>query len=53
MYAIRSYYETKMAEYLGVKYCSLTNSGSSANLLALSALTSYKLGDRRIRNNFV
>jgi len=42
-------FETKMAEYLGVKYCSLTNSGSSANLLALSALTSYKLGDRRIK----
>lgn len=41
-------FETKMAEYMGMKYCSLTNSGSSANLLALTALTSYKLGDRRI-----
>lgn len=44
-------FETKMAEYLGVKYCSLTNSGSSANLLALSALTSYKLGERRIKRD--
>ena len=42
-------FEKKMADYLGVKYCSLVNSGSSANLLAFMALTSYKLGDRRIR----
>lgn len=44
-------FEVKMAEYLSVKYCSLTNSGSSANLLALSALTSYKLGERRIKRD--
>lgn len=42
-------FEKRMAEYLGTKYCSLTNSGSSANLLAFMALTSPKLGDRRIR----
>lgn len=41
-------FETKMAEYLGVKFCSLTNSGSSANLLAFMALTSQELGERRI-----
>lgn len=34
---------------MGVGHCSLTNSGSSANLLALAALTSPKLGDQRIR----
>lgn len=32
-----------------MKYCSLTNSGSSANLLAFSALTSPLLGERRIK----
>lgn len=42
-------FEKNFAEFLGVKYCSLTNSGSSANLLALMTLTSYKLGNRRIR----
>ena len=42
-------FETKMAEYLGVKFCSLTNSGSSANLLAFMALTSQELGERRIK----
>jgi CDP-6-deoxy-D-xylo-4-hexulose-3-dehydrase len=41
-------FEKEFAEFLGVKYCSLTNSGSSANLLAFMALTSPKLGDRRI-----
>lgn len=44
-------FESKMAEYLNVKFCSLTNSGSSANLLALTALTSYKLGERRIKRD--
>ncbi len=44
-----SQFEAKFADFLGVKYCSLTNSGSSANLLALMALTSSKLGDRRIQ----
>ncbi|MBP2636941.1 MAG: DegT/DnrJ/EryC1/StrS aminotransferase [Firmicutes bacterium] len=41
-------FEKEFAEFLGVRYCSLTNSGSSANLLAFMALTSYKLGERRI-----
>lgn len=42
-------FEQDFAEFLGVKYCSLTNSGSSANLLAFMALTSHKLGERRIK----
>jgi len=42
-------FETEFAEKIGVKYCSLTNSGSSANLLAFMALTSYKLGEKRIK----
>jgi len=42
-------FEREFAEFLGIKYCSLTNSGSSANLLAFMALTSYKLGDKRIK----
>jgi CDP-4-dehydro-6-deoxyglucose reductase, E1 len=41
-------FEEKFAKFLGVKYCLLTNSGSSANLLAISALTSTKLGDRKL-----
>ncbi|MBR3149325.1 MAG: lipopolysaccharide biosynthesis protein RfbH [Eubacterium sp.] len=41
-------FEDKLAEYLGVKYVSLVNSGSSANLLAFAILTSPLLGDRRI-----
>lgn len=39
----------KIAAYLDVKFISLVNSGSSANLLALSALTSKKLGDKRLK----
>lgn len=42
-------FEWKLAEYLGVKYCSLVNSGSSANLIAFMALTSPLLGERAIR----
>ena len=42
-------FEKKLAEFLHVKYALSTNSGSSANLLALSALTSYKLGDKQIK----
>lgn len=42
-------FEKRFAEWLGVRYCSLTNSGSSANLLAFSALTSPELGERQIR----
>ena len=37
-------FEEKFARYLGIKYCSLVNSGSSANLLAFMALTSPLLG---------
>jgi len=39
----------KIAEFLDVEHVLLTNSGSSANLLAFSALTSEKLGDRRLK----
>jgi CDP-6-deoxy-D-xylo-4-hexulose-3-dehydrase len=42
-------FEAGLARFLGVRHCSLTNSGSSANLLAFSALTSPTLGERRIR----
>lgn len=42
-------FEKKFAEYLGIKYCSLVNSGSSANLCAFMALTSPLLGERRIK----
>lgn len=42
-------FETRLAEYLKVKFCSLVNSGSSANLLAFMALTSPLLKDRQIR----
>ncbi|ACM20480.1 CDP-6-deoxy-alpha-D-xylo-hexopyranos-4-ulose 3-dehydratase/3-reductase [Geotalea daltonii FRC-32] len=42
-------FETDFARFLGVQHCSLTNSGSSANLLAFMALTSLKLGQRRIK----
>lgn len=42
-------FEKEFAEYLNVKYALSTNSGSSANLLALSALTSHKLGERRLK----
>lgn len=42
-------FETKFAEYLGVRHCSLVNSGSSANLLAFMALTSPLLGDRAVK----
>lgn len=42
-------FEKEFAEFLGVKHCSLTNSGSSANLLAFMTLTSHKLGERRIK----
>lgn len=42
-------FEKTFAEYLGVQYCSLVNSGSSANLNAFMALTSPLLGDRQVR----
>ena len=41
-------FEKKFGEYLNVKYTSLVNSGSSANLVAFMALTSPLLGERRI-----
>lgn len=43
-------FEKELAEFLGTKYCLLTNSGSSANLLAISALTSPKLGHRKLKS---
>lgn len=42
-------FEKKLADFLDVKYCISVNSGSSANLVAFSALTSPKLGDRAIK----
>jgi len=42
-------FETSLAEYLGLANAVLVNSGSSANLVALTALTSPKLGDRRLK----
>ena len=42
-------FEKQLARYVGVREAVLCNSGSSANLLALSALTSPKLGDRALR----
>lgn len=42
-------FEEQFAEWMGVKHCLLVNSGSSANLLALSALTSKQLGDRQLQ----
>jgi CDP-6-deoxy-D-xylo-4-hexulose-3-dehydrase len=41
-------FEQELGSFLGVKRSLLVNSGSSANLLAISALTSAKLGDRRL-----
>ena len=42
-------FEKKLAAFIGVKYLITVNSGSSANLVAFSTLTSPKLGDRAIR----
>lgn len=42
-------FERGFAEYLGVRFASLVNSGSSANLIAFSALTAPELGERRIK----
>lgn len=39
----------KISEFLGVEHVLLTNSGSSANLLAFAALTSEKLGEKRLK----
>lgn len=42
-------FEKKLADYLGVRWTFLVNSGSSANLLAFYALTSPLLGDRQVK----
>jgi CDP-4-dehydro-6-deoxyglucose reductase, E1 len=43
-------FEKEFARYFGINYkCTLVNSGSSANLLAISCLTSQSLGDRRLK----
>ena len=42
-------FEKKLALFLRVKHALTVNSGSSANLLALAALTSHKLGDKRLK----
>lgn len=42
-------FERELGKYLGVKYCSVVNSGSSANLNAFMALTSPLLGERRVK----
>ena len=41
-------FEKQFAAYLGIKFCALVNSGSSANLLAFMALTSPLLGERAV-----
>jgi len=41
-------FEKKLSDFLGVRFCSLVNSGSSANLLAFMTLTSDQLGERKI-----
>src|SRR5580704_3688456 len=42
-------FERNLARFVGVRSATLVNSGSSANLIALSALTSSQLGDRRLK----
>ena len=42
-------FEKKFAEWIGIKYAHLVNSGSSANLIAFSVLTAPELGERQIR----
>ncbi len=42
-------FESNISEFLGIEYAMLTNSGSSANLLAFTALTSHLLGDRALK----
>lgn len=42
-------FEKEFAKYLGIKYCSLVNSGSSANLISFMALTSPLLGERQVK----
>jgi len=42
-------FEKKFSDFLNIKHCLTVNSGSSANLLALTALTSYQLGEKRLK----
>lgn len=42
-------FEKEFAEYLGIRFCSVVNSGSSANLIAFMSLTSPLLGERAVR----
>lgn len=44
-------FEYKFAQFMDVEHCLLVNSGSSANLVALTTLTSPKLGDRRLKKS--
>jgi CDP-6-deoxy-D-xylo-4-hexulose-3-dehydrase len=48
MSKITSDFEKKFAQYLGVRFALMVNSGSSANLIALTSLTSPKMGERKI-----
>lgn len=42
-------FERRFARWFGIRECMLVNSGSSANLVAIAALTSHELGDRRLK----
>ncbi|WP_431732637.1 lipopolysaccharide biosynthesis protein RfbH [Clostridium botulinum] len=42
-------FEKEFPKFLNSKYCALVNSGSSANLVAITALTSHKLGEKRLK----
>ena len=42
-------FEREFGKWLGVKFAHLVNSGSSANLIAFTALTAPELGERRIK----
>lgn len=42
-------FEKALCKFLGINHCLIVNSGSSANLLAFTALTSHALGERRLR----
>ncbi|NLU50548.1 MAG: lipopolysaccharide biosynthesis protein RfbH [Syntrophomonadaceae bacterium] len=42
-------FEKELARFLGTRFCCLVNSGSSANLVAIAALTSPQLGEKRLR----
>jgi len=44
-----SQFEENLSKIIGKKYCITTNSGSSANLLAVTALMSYKLGEKKLK----